>query len=107
MAARFPSLSALRVFESAARHLNFGRAGDELFVTHSAVSKQIRLLEEDLGVSLFERRNRAVFLTDAGRRLLGTMSEVFRQISDCCDEIKRGGRHRWWSHVNRLLRSAG
>ena len=91
MAARFPSLSALRVFESAARHLNFGRAGDELFVTHSAVSKQIRLLEEDLGVSLFERRNRAVFLTDAGRRLLGTMSEVFRQISDCCDEIKRGG----------------
>ncbi|WP_064684958.1 LysR substrate-binding domain-containing protein [Rhizobium bangladeshense] len=91
MAARFPSLSALRAFESAARHLNFGRAGDELFVTHSAVSKQIRLLEEDLGVALFERRNRAVFLTDAGRRLLATMSEVFRQISDCCDEIKRGG----------------
>ncbi|ARQ61923.1 LysR family transcriptional regulator protein (plasmid) [Rhizobium sp. Kim5] len=91
MAARFPSLSALRVFESAARHLNFGRAGDELFVTHSAVSKQIRLLEEDLGVALFERRNRAVFLTDPGRRLLVTMSEVFRQISDCCEEIKGGG----------------
>lgn len=91
MAARLPSLSALRAFESAARHLNFGRAGDELFVTHSAVSKQIRLLEDDLGVALFERRNRAVFLTDAGRRLLGTMSEVFRQISECCDEIKGGG----------------
>lgn len=91
MAARFPSLSALRVFEAAARHLNFGRAGDELFVTHSAVSKQIRLLEEDLGVALFERRNRAVFLTDSGRRLLVTMSEVFRQISECCDEIKAAG----------------
>jgi LysR family transcriptional regulator, glycine cleavage system transcriptional activator len=91
MAARFPSLSALRAFESAARHLNFGRAGDELFVTHSAVSKQIRLLEEDLGVALFERRNRAVFLTEAGRRLLVTMSEVLRQIGDCCDEIRGGG----------------
>jgi DNA-binding transcriptional LysR family regulator len=91
MAARVPALSALRAFESAARHLNFGRAGDELFVTHSAISKQVRLLEEDLGVDLFERRNRAVFLTDAGRRLLGTMSEVLRQISDCCEEIRVGG----------------
>ncbi|QKK27285.1 LysR family transcriptional regulator (plasmid) [Rhizobium hidalgonense] len=91
MAARVPSLSALRAFESAARHLNFGRAGDELFVTHSAISKQIRLLEEDLGVALFERRNRAVFLTDAGRRLLVTMSEVLRLISDCCEEIRVGG----------------
>ncbi|MBY5420043.1 LysR family transcriptional regulator [Rhizobium leguminosarum bv. viciae] len=91
MAARVPALSALRAFESAARHLNFGRAGDELFVTHSAISKQVRLLEEDLGVALFERRNRAVFLTDAGRRLLVTMSEVLRQISDCCEEIRVGG----------------
>ncbi|MBY2910045.1 LysR substrate-binding domain-containing protein [Rhizobium leguminosarum] len=91
MAARVPALSALRAFESAARHLNFGRAGDELFVTHSAISKQVRLLEEDLGVDLFERRNRAVFLTDAGRRLLVTMSEVLRQISDCCEEIRVGG----------------
>ncbi|MBY3259636.1 LysR family transcriptional regulator [Rhizobium laguerreae] len=91
MVARVPALSALRAFESAARHLNFGRAGDELFVTHSAISKQVRLLEEDLGVDLFERRNRAVFLTDAGRRLLVTMSEVLRQISDCCEEIRVGG----------------
>jgi DNA-binding transcriptional LysR family regulator len=91
MAARVPSLSTLRAFESAARHLNFGRAGDELFVTHSAISKQIRLLEEDLGVALFERRNRAVFLTDPGRRLLVTMSEVLRQISDCCEDIRVGG----------------
>ncbi len=91
MAARVPSLSTLRAFESAARHLNFGRAGDELFVTHSAISKQIRLLEEDLGVALFERRNRAVFLTDPGRRLLVTMSEVLRQISDCCEVIRVGG----------------
>lgn len=90
MTVRLPSLSALRAFEAAARHLNFGRAGEELFVTHSAISRQIRALEEDLGVVLFERRNRAVFLTDAGRRLLATMSEVFKQIADCCSELKAG-----------------
>lgn len=90
MAARLPSLSALRAFESAARHLHFGRAGDELCVTHSAISRQIRSLEEDLGVALFERRNRAVFLTEAGRRLLATMSDVFRHIGDCCDELRAG-----------------
>ncbi len=90
MSARLPSLLALRAFEAAARHLNFGRAGEELFVTHSAISRQIRALEEDLGLALFERRNRAVFLTEAGRRLLGTMSEVFRQIGDCCSELRAG-----------------
>ncbi|WP_105404692.1 LysR family transcriptional regulator [Neorhizobium sp. T7_12] len=90
MAARLPSLSTLRAFEAAARHLNFSRAGDEMCVTHSAISRQIRSLEEDLGVALFERRNRAVFLTEAGRRLLATMSDVFRNIGDCCNELRVG-----------------
>ncbi|WP_407049735.1 LysR substrate-binding domain-containing protein [Methyloraptor flagellatus] len=90
MVARLPSLSALRAFEAAARHLNFGRAGEELFVTHSAISRQIRALEDDLEVALFERRNRGVFLTEAGRRLLATMSQVFQQIEDCCRELRAG-----------------
>ncbi len=85
-----PSLSALRAFEAAARHLNFGRAGDELHVTHSAISRQIRNLEDDLGIDLFERRNRAVFLTEAGQRLLITTSDIFRQMSDSWEEIRAG-----------------
>ncbi|VWB47083.1 LysR family transcriptional regulator [Burkholderia arboris] len=64
-----PSLMALRCFEAAARHENFSRAADELCLTHGAVSRAVRLLEDDLGVTLFERRSRRVFLTEAGRKL--------------------------------------
>ncbi|MDN7591329.1 LysR family transcriptional regulator [Burkholderia seminalis] len=67
--ANLPSLMALRCFEAAARHENFSRAADELYVTHGAVSRAVRVLEEDLGVLLFLRRSRRVFLTDAGRKL--------------------------------------
>ena len=63
-----PSLMALRCFEAAA-HENFSRAADELCLTHGAVSRAVRLLEDDLGVALFQRRSRRVFLTDAGRKL--------------------------------------
>lgn len=62
-------LNSLRVLAVAARHGSFVRAAEELHVTHGAVSRQIRLLEEALGLSLFERRNRAVFLTAEGRQL--------------------------------------
>lgn len=64
---RVPPMNSLRVFEVAARHESFGRAADELHVTHGAVSRQIKQLEESLGVDLFDRRNRAVFLTPRGR----------------------------------------
>ncbi len=67
---RLPSLNALRAFEAAARHLSFSRAGRELHVTPSAVSHQVRGLEEELGLRLFERRPRALRLTPAGARLL-------------------------------------
>ena len=67
---RLPPLNTLRVFEVAARHLSFVRAAQELFVTHGAVSRQIKQLEVALGVVLFERRNRAVFLTPKGEVLL-------------------------------------
>ncbi|WP_147112750.1 LysR substrate-binding domain-containing protein [Tateyamaria sp. syn59] len=64
-----PPLSRLRPFEAAARLESFSLAADELGMTQTAVSKQIGQLEGELGTRLFERRNRAVFLTDAGRRL--------------------------------------
>ena len=62
--ARTPSLLALRCFESAGRFENFARAAEELHLTPGAISRAVRLLEEDLGVDLFERRNRRVFLTN-------------------------------------------
>ncbi|MEO0625262.1 MAG: LysR family transcriptional regulator [Pseudomonadota bacterium] len=64
-----PPLTRLRPFEAAARHESFSLAAAELGMTQTAVSKQIALLERELGTQLFERRNRAVFLTKAGRRL--------------------------------------
>ena len=67
MATRLPPLNALRTFEAAARHLSFTKAADELFVTQTAVSHQIRALEEHLGAPLFRRMNRALLLTDQGQ----------------------------------------
>lgn len=87
---RLPSLTALRTFEAAGRLGSFGKAGDEMHVTHSAVSRQVRALEDDLGVELFERRNRGVFLTDAGRRLLETTRLSFRQIAETVAELRAG-----------------
>ena len=62
-----PPLSRLPAFEAAARHESFTAAAEELGLTQTAVTKQIAALEADLGLRLFERRNRAVFLTEAGR----------------------------------------
>ncbi|CAB5510789.1 HTH-type transcriptional regulator TrpI [Achromobacter anxifer] len=78
---KLPPLNTLRVFDAAARHQAFGKAAEELHVTHGAVSRQIRLLEEALGMTLFERRNRAVFLTDAGRQLFDVTRTLFEQLS--------------------------
>ncbi|KHK54834.1 LysR family transcriptional regulator [Ralstonia sp. A12] len=80
---RLPSLIALRFFEETARHLSFSRAASSLFVTQSAVSRQIRLLEDSLGVQLFERDHKGVSLTDAGQRLLPFVEQAF-------DAIERG-----------------
>jgi LysR family transcriptional regulator, glycine cleavage system transcriptional activator len=71
---RLPPLLALRVFESAARHLSFTKAAEELFVTPGAVSQQIRLLEEHLGVEVFVRNGRRVALSDAGRAGVGAIA---------------------------------
>src|SRR5215467_1864093 len=83
-----PSLNALRCFEVAGRLESFSRAGDELHLTHGAVSRQIKLLEEDLGVRLFERRNRRVFLTDPGRSLLTVVSEALSRIQQATARLR-------------------
>jgi DNA-binding transcriptional LysR family regulator len=84
-----PPLNTLRVFEAAARHGSFVRAAQELHVTHGAVSRQIRLLEDSLGVALFERRNRAVFLTPAGEQLRAAAADAFSILTDSIDRIAR------------------
>ena len=76
-----PSLDLFPTFEAAARTLNFTKAAEELFITQSAVSKQLKVLEQQLGVSLFERRARALTLTDAGRALLGPVSKPWTACS--------------------------
>ena len=79
---RTPSLVALRAFEVAARSRNFTEAAHELSVTPGAVSRQIRLLEEELGVSLFDRTRNTVTLNDNGRRLAATVSQAFALLAE-------------------------
>ena len=85
---KLPSLGAFRVFDVAARTQSFVKAAEILHVTHGAVSRQIRLLEEELGVELFERRNRAVFLTHAGQTLQATTSSIFEQLEGAVKRVK-------------------
>ena len=73
-------LSALRAFESAGYRLHMGKAGEDLGVTHGAISHQIRSLEKELGVKLFTRTNNRLQLTDPGKRLLKAVSEGFNRI---------------------------
>ena len=75
-------LSALRAFESAGRHLHLGRAGNELGVTHGAISHQVRALEQKLGIKLFSRANNRLTLTSAGERLLISVRDGFDRIVD-------------------------
>lgn len=80
MPARLPPLNAIRAFVVAARHLSFTRAADELCVTHSAVSRQIKTLEDYLGVALFERLTRQVVLTAAGQRFYAEVGGALDRI---------------------------
>ena len=74
---RLPPLKALRTFEAAARHKNFTRAGDELHVTQTAVSHQVKLLEDWLGQPLFVRDGRRMALTAVGRQMLNGTRDAF------------------------------
>lgn len=86
---RMPSLSALRAFEAAARHGSFRSAADELNVTHSAISHQVKALEEYLSVPLFLRGGRAVRLTEEGRILFPILRDAFDSITAGTDILQR------------------
>lgn len=89
MSRKLPSLNALRCFEAAARQGSIRRAADELHLTHGAVSHQVKLLEDSLGIQLFDRVGRRLKLTAAGTKLgdaltqgLDSMAHTLRELSD-------------------------
>lgn len=86
---RLPSLKALQVFEAAARLGAFAAAADELHLTASAVSHQIRGLEQALGTTLFHRVHRAVVLSDAGRRYAESVADAFGRLEGATRDIER------------------
>jgi LysR family glycine cleavage system transcriptional activator len=85
---RLPSLNALRAFEAGARLLSFTRAAAELSVTQTAISHQVRQLEDDLGVKLFERRPRELALTPAGTTLYPVLAEALDRIAETVTRIR-------------------
>lgn len=87
---RLPPTNALRAFESAARLGSISRAGDELGVTHAAISHHIRHLEQWFGTDLFRKEGRNVVLTREGKALSETLTDSFRQIEAQCQSIRRG-----------------
>lgn len=86
---KLPSLSAIRAFEAAARLSSVSRAAEELFITHSAVSHQIRALEEQLGCALFHRTGRLIVPTAAGEELLAAANGALRQLSDAVAAVRQ------------------
>src|SRR3954463_1591491 len=89
MTARLPSLNGLRAFEAAARHLSFTNAAAELNVTQTAISHQIRRLEEELGIRLFVRQNRALALTAEARNYLPGVRAAFNDLRLATDQLLR------------------
>ncbi|UYG04646.1 LysR family transcriptional regulator [Halomonas sp. LR3S48] len=84
-----PSLSALRAFEATARLGSVTAAAHELSVTHGAVSRQLRSLEEHFGVALFEKAGRGLELTSHGERLQRGVGEAFVRLRESCAQLKR------------------
>ena len=114
-----PPLTALRAFEAAARHMSFKAAAAELGVTPTAVSHQIRELEEACGASLFRRRPRPLALTEAGRRLVPALRAGFDSIAAAVSDVREARdrhplrvtatnafAHRWLVPRLRLWRAA-
>ena len=83
-----PSLDLLQGFEAAARHLSFTKAGEELFLTQSAVSRQIKDLEDQLGVPLFHRRHRALVLTEAGQQFYAAAAQVLTTMRTATSRLR-------------------
>lgn len=89
MTGRLPSLNGLRAFEAAARHLSFTNAASELNVTQTAISHQIRRLEQELGIRLFVRQNRALALTPEAKDYLPGVRAAFNDLRLATDRLLR------------------
>ena len=83
-----PPLDLLRGFDSAARHLSFTRAASELFLTQSAISRQIQALESFLGTPLFERRHKALALTASGQAYYRAVAPVLDQLREATRRLR-------------------
>ena len=94
MPRRLPPLNALKAFEAAARYESFTRAAEELCVTQGAVSHQVKALETELGLKLFNRERQRLAITEAGRNYLGIVRDAFDRIADGTERLlqrQRGG----------------
>lgn len=87
MARRLPPLSALRPFEAAARLESFSRAAQELHLTHGAVSRQVRALEDHVGVELFSRHGKRVALTPDGRAFAERIRNALQEIAQAAEAL--------------------
>jgi LysR family transcriptional regulator, glycine cleavage system transcriptional activator len=97
---RTPSLKAIKTFQIAAKHSSFAVAADELCITPSAVSHQIKTLETQLGLPLFSRSARALALTDAGSRYLEQIDDLFMRLESVTEQLRaRYGRNSVRLHV--------
>ncbi|WP_182915365.1 LysR substrate-binding domain-containing protein [Rhodopseudomonas palustris] len=86
-----PSLEAMRVFEVAGRHGSYSRAADELNITHGAVSQRIRQLEEQVGVTLFQRAGHRMELTPSGRRMHGRVTRSLAELTAAVTALSSSG----------------
>src|SRR5262249_60865644 len=93
MARRFhlAPLDLIQGFEAAARNLSFTKAAEELLVTQSAVSRQIRALEDHLGVALFQRRARAIALTEEVQALYRAASDLLERLQQVTNTLRANG----------------
>src|SRR5215472_13182895 len=91
---RLPQLGFIQGFEAAARHLSFTKAAEELLITQSAISRQVKALEDHLGVALFERRQRALALTESGHALYRVATDALERLQAAADQLRASGRSR-------------
>jgi LysR family transcriptional regulator, glycine cleavage system transcriptional activator len=91
---RLPQVAFFQGFEAAARNLSFTKAAEELFVTQSAVSRQIKALEDHLGVALFARRPRSLILTEAGQTLYRVTTDILERLQNAVDQLGSAARTR-------------
>src|SRR3954451_14312871 len=87
MARRLPPLNGLKAFEASARHESFTKAAEELCVTQGAVSHQVKALEAELGIRLFQRERQRLVITDAGRSYLETVRDAFDRIAAGTEQL--------------------